>query len=194
VRAPTLERFRRNDENAPADLWYRRFPQPLQFANVAIAEPRVHREQHHRGEVFRQPLKEAILFFPGNGIRAATGFRQHGYRWRHCLEPWTAVIVPVGASGAIENRAHNLEAPIYRGGRRASREPCSYEGLQRPIMDSVRLKMTNMVYQHAHVPGDGVYRTPVAGAVKITRSALVKKRTSMCLALEFSIDSLDLFQ
>ena len=144
VRTPALEGFGRNDKNASADFGYRSFPQPLQPAHVAIAQPRVHREQHHGREMFRQPLKEVVLFRPCNGIRAPTRFRQHGDRRRHCLKPRTAIIVAVGARGAIENGAHNLEAAIDRGGRGARREPCLNERFERRVMDPVRREMTDM--------------------------------------------------
>jgi hypothetical protein len=92
-----------------------------------------------------------------------TRFRQHDYRWRNCLEPRTTVIVPVRASRAIENCAHNLQA-LDRGGRRARRESFLDERLERRIMDPARLEMTDMHYQHTHMPGDGVYRTLVPGS------------------------------
>ena len=57
--------------------------------------------------------------------------------WGQGIEPRSTVVISIGPSGAIQDRAHDLEAAIDRGGGYARRHPVRNKQLECAVMDSI---------------------------------------------------------
>ena len=78
VGAPGLEGLYRYHEDTSVHFGHGHFSLPLQSADVAVAQPRVHRKERHAPEMRRQQWKEAVLFLPGEREGQARRGRQQG--------------------------------------------------------------------------------------------------------------------
>ena len=66
------------------------------------------------------------------------------------------VIITIGPSRAIQDRAHHLEAAIDRRSSHARGHPIRNKPFQCAVMDSMHLKVSNIRRQQADMPRDDI--------------------------------------
>src|SRR6202049_42909 len=189
VRAFGLERFGRDHEYTTADLGHGNLPCPFQSAHIALAQASIDGEERHTTEACGQLREESVLLLPGDRVGQTRRFRQHRDQWRQGVEPGTAVVISIGPSRAIQDRAHHLKAAIDRGGGYARSHPVRDKRFECAVMDSIHLKVSEIGVEQANVPSDQTNASLVLRLGKIARRAVRKPRMGSSLVLELRFDA-----